>query len=248
MSSPALLEPVRAVLLDIEGTTTPIDFVYQTLFPYARARMADYLSAQFQTPKVQTDLAGLRAEHAADLAQGQAPPPLDETSTERWLTTATAYLLWLMERDRKATPLKSLQGKIWEAGYRKGELKSAIYEDVPPALARWQQHGKRLAIYSSGSVLAQQLLFKHTEAGDLTGYLSGYFDTQTGAKREAESYTRIAAALALEPAAILFCSDVTAELAAARAAGLQTVLLLRPGNPPQPAAEEFPAVQSFATL
>ena len=248
MSQRQLQEPVRGIVLDIEGTTTPIDFVYQTLFPYARARMAEYLAAHYQTPAVQTDLAGLRVEHAADLAQGQAPPPLDETSTERWLTTATAYLLWLMERDRKTTPLKSLQGKIWEAGYLTGELKSAMYEDVPPALARWQAQGKQIAIYSSGSVLAQQLLFKHTEAGDLTGYLSGYFDTQTGAKRAAASYTRIAAALALEPAAILFCSDVTAELAAARAAGWQTVLLLRPGNPPQPAAEEFSAVTSFTEL
>jgi enolase-phosphatase E1 len=240
MSDLQMSEPVRALLLDIEGTTTPIDFVYQVLFPYARRHLQAYLAQHWND--VQPELAALRAEHAADVTQGLNPPALGETAM---VETATAYLHWLMERDRKSTPLKTLQGKIWEAGYRAGELKSAIYADVPRALARWQAQGRRICIYSSGSVLAQQLLFKYTEAGDLTPFLSGYFDTTVGPKREAESYWRIAEELQLPAAEILFCSDVTAELAAAQAVGMQTVLLVRPGNPPQPDAEAFGQVASF---
>ena len=241
MNQLAWQEPVRAVLLDIEGTTTPIDFVYHTLFPYARKHLHDYLT---QHPdELQAEWSALRAEHAADSAQGWQPPALDDSAM---VETGTAYLHWLMERDRKATPLKALQGKIWEAGYRSGELKSAVYDDVPPALARWQAQGRRVCIYSSGSVLAQQLLFQFTAAGDLTPFLNGYFDTTVGAKREAASYRRIAEALQLAPAEILFCSDVTAELAAAREAGMQTLLLIRPGNPPQADAELFGQARDFA--
>jgi enolase-phosphatase E1 len=243
MTGISLQEPIQAVLLDIEGTTTPIDFVYQTLFPYARRHLHAYLSQQ--PDKLQTELAALRAEHVADVAQEQNPPALTESAL---VETATDYLLWMMERDRKSTPLKTLQGQIWEAGYRAGELKSAVYADVPHALARWQAQGRRVCIYSSGSVLAQQLLFKYTEAGDLTPFLSGYFDTKIGAKREAESYRRIAAALQLPTAECVFCSDVTAELTAAQAAGMQTVLLVRPGNPPQPDAQAFGQAADFARL
>jgi enolase-phosphatase E1 len=137
-----------------------------------------------------------------------------------------------MDRDRKSTGLKSLQGRIWEAGYRSGELLSQVYDDVPRAFARWTSQGKTLAIFSSGSVLAQRLLFAHTTAGDLTGYLSAYFDTTTGPKKEAASYARIAAELGLPLASVIFLSDVTPELDAARQAGVRTALCVRPGNAP----------------
>jgi enolase-phosphatase E1 len=225
-------EPMRVILLDIEGTTTPIDFVYQELFPYARQHLATYLAQHAAESEVQTDLMNLRAEHAADVAQQLAPPawPRDGETADP-LAAAFTYLLWLMDQDRKSTALKSLQGKIWEEGYRNGELHSVIYEDVPPALARWHGQERRVCIYSSGSVLAQKLLFAHTTMGDLTVWLSGYFDTTSGPKREAHSYQTIAAALQVNPAAVLFISDVTAELEAAHTAGLQTLLAVRPGNP-----------------
>lgn len=232
MTTIQLVEPVRVILLDIEGTTTPIDFVYQVLFPYARHHLATYLAQHANEREVQADLAALRAEHTADVAQQLNPPawPIDEILDDP-LAPAISYLFWLMDQDRKSTALKSLQGKIWEEGYQKGELQSVIYEDVPRALARWYVQGRRVCIYSSGSVLAQKLLFTYTEAGDLTGWLAGYFDTTSGPKRAASSYQTIAAALQVGPAEVLFISDVTAELEAAHSAGLQTLLAVRPGNP-----------------
>ncbi len=229
-------EPVNTILLDIEGTTTPIDFVHQVLFPYARHHLRDYLTRHFSDPDVQSDLASLRAEHAADAAQQFNPPaptPPAWNDGEGLLESAVAYLHWLMDRDRKSTPLKSLQGKIWEEGYRAGELKSVVFEDVPRALERWRGRNRRVCIYSSGSVLAQKLLFAHTTAGDLSSLIDGYFDTTIGAKKEAASYRRIAEALRVSPAEIVFVSDVAAELNAANAAGLQTLLSVRPENPPQ---------------
>ena len=142
-----------------------------------------------------------------------------------------AYVHWLMDRDRKSTGLKSLQGKIWEAGYRSGELRGQVYADVVPAFARWQEQNKQITIFSSGSVLAQKLLFSTTPAGDLTRFIRAYFDTTIGPKREAESCRRIAVALGLPPSEILFLSDVDAELDAARAAGIEIALCVRPGNP-----------------
>lgn len=224
-------EPVRVILLDIEGTTTPIDFVYQVLFPYARQHLATYLAQHAAEREVQADLASLRVEHAADVAHQLAPPawPTNEEAADT-LAAAVTYLHWQMDQDRKSTALKSLQGKIWEEGYRQGELHSVIYEDVPRALARWHGQQRRVCIYSSGSVLAQKLLFTYPETGDLTGWLAGYFDTTSGPKRAASSYQTIAAALQVSPAEVLFISDVTAELEAAHAAGLQTLLAVRPGN------------------
>lgn len=219
---------IRAVLLDIEGTTTPVDFVYGTLFPYARTRMRDFLEQHAAQPEVASGMEALRREHATESQRDATPPPwLD--APERRVDSAFAYALWLMEQDRKSTPLKSLQGRIWQAGYASGELRGQVYPDVPPALARWKQQGRRVAIFSSGSVQAQQLLFRHSDAGDLTPLIDAYFDTTTGPKQHPESYHRIAAALALPPASILFVSDVTAELDAARAAGLQTLQCLRGG-------------------
>ena len=132
-----------------------------------------------------------------------------------------------MERDRKSTALKSMQGKIWEEGYRSGDLRSEVYPDVPPALERWRREGIDLAIFSSGSVQAQRSLFRNTAAGDLTRFISAYFDTTTGPKTEPRSYAAIAAALGRSPSNMLFLSDVHAELDAARIAGMQTTLCVR---------------------
>jgi enolase-phosphatase E1 len=185
------------ILLDIEGTTTPIAFVTETLFPYARARLPGLLARE-----------GRASETAALLAE--------------------------MDRDSKSPGLKELQGRIWEAGYASGELTGVVFDDVPRAFARWHEAGIPLGIFSSGSVLAQQWLFRRSTAGDLTRYLRWHFDTGVGPKRKPASYTRIAAEVARQPAAILFVSDVAEELDAARAAGFQTIMTVRPGNAPQP--------------
>jgi enolase-phosphatase E1 len=234
--------PHEILLLDIEGTTTPIAFVYDVLFPYARKKIADFLGRNLTSAEVRADLARLREEWEADLQQGLAPPPYNNDDS------AVSYLHWLMESDRKSTPLKSLQGKVWEEGYRAGELKSRVFADVPLAFERWRGQSKQIYIFSSGSVLAQKLLFAHTEAGDLTEFISGYFDTNIGPKSDAESYRRIADAVKMAPPKIVFVSDVTKELAAAREAGMQVVLSVRPGNHPQPDYDSYQAITTFSEL
>jgi enolase-phosphatase E1 len=148
-----------------------------------------------------------------------------------------------MDRDRKSTGLKALQGRVWEEAFHAGTLRGMVYPDIPPAFRRWRAQGREIAIFSSGSVRAQQLLFASAPPGDLAGFLRGYFDTTVGPKREAASYRRIAEALALPPEQVLFVSDVAAELDAARAAGLHTVLCVREG--PLPDASPHPAVDTF---
>lgn len=231
----------RAVLLDIEGTTTPVDFVYRVLFPYAHGRIERYLETHGSDPAVTLDRDAFRAEHARDVAAGRNPPPWDDSPT-----AVAAYARWLMDQDRKATPLKSLQGKIWADGYAKGELQGQVFEDVPRALQRWTDAGKQVAIFSSGSVLAQRLIFGHTSFGNLTRHLSGFFDTTTGPKSEADSYRRIAAALGLPPGEVLFVSDSLAEVEAARAAGLDTALAVRSDEAPTSGAHR--PVTTFDSL
>lgn len=193
----------KAILLDIEGTTSSISFVADELFPYARKHLADYIAA-----------------HPEEVAPLLAEIPGDPVATlTRWI-----------DEDRKATPLKTLQGLIWAQGYADGELSGHVYPDTPEALRRWVKMGLAVHIYSSGSIAAQKLIFGNSVAGDLTPLLSGYFDTNTGPKREAESYRRIAAALALPPAEILFLTDVQAEADAARAAGMRALLIAREGG------------------
>lgn len=239
---------VKCVLLDIEGTTTPIDFVYKTLFPFAREHVKDYLSRNWETTEVQADLAQLRAEHSADIAQGLNPPTLEGDSLAEQIESAVGYIHWLMDLDRKSTPLKAIQGRIWREGYLAGELLGEVFDDVGPAFARWARQNKIICIYSSGSALAQKLLFGHTTAGDLTDYISRYFDTTIGQKVEAGSYRRIADELQMVPTEIVFISDVIAELDAARAAGMRTVLALRPGNRPVESPVTHPEAPSFASL
>ena len=213
---------MRAVLTDIEGTTTSIAFVYEVLFPYAAARLEAFCAAPHPGPELREALDRLREEHAVETA-ADPPPPFGD---------GAPYARWLMERDRKSTGLKLLQGLIWEEGYARGEIRGQVYLDVPPALLAWRAAGRRLRVFSSGSVRAQKLLFGHTEIGDLTPYFEGFHDTLTGPKQDPASYTAIAAAFALPPEEILFLSDVTAELDAAAKAGYRTGLLVRPGNRP----------------
>ena len=222
---------IRAILLDIEGTTTPIAFVQQVLFPYARARVREYLQQHATNPGVLADIAALRAEHAAEPATESGLPAWNPSDEQR---SAEAYVYWLMDRDRKSTGLKSLQGRIWEVGYLSGELqgKGEVYPDVRPAFVRWRRNGILIAIFSSGSILAQRNLFANTSVGDLSPFLYDYFDTKTGPKRESSSYRVIAAALHQSPSDVLFVSDVTAELDAAREAGMSTVLCLRGSDAP----------------
>jgi enolase-phosphatase E1 len=178
----------KAILTDIEGTTSSLSFVHETLFPYARARLPAYV-----------------AEHGGDLAQ----------------------LLSWMDADAKVTELKDIQGRIWAKGYAAGELRGHVYPDAAEALRRWHADGLTLAVFSSGSVPAQKLIFGHSDQGDLSPLFSGWFDTTTGPKREAMSYVLIADALGISPADILFLSDIVAETDAAKAAGMKALLIDR---------------------
>jgi len=224
---------IRAILLDIEGATTPIAFVHEVLFPYARDHAKEFLASNADAE----DIARLREEHAADVNNGEQPPE-----------ELAAYVEWLIARDRKSTGLKSLQGKIWRQGYLDGTLKSQVYEDVAPAFARWRARGLSINIFSSGSVLAQQLLFAHTDAGDLTKFIDQYFDTNVGKKGDVASYRKIADALNRSPSEVMFISDVVTELEAAHEAGMQVLLSIRPGNPPQKSAEKYQAIHNFQDI
>ncbi|QBM74732.1 acireductone synthase [Sphingomonas sp. AAP5] len=195
---------MKAILTDIEGTTSSIAFVAEVLFPYARTHLADYVAAH-------------PAETAPILAEVVAIEPGDPVATlTRWI-----------DEDRKATPLKTLQGMIWADGYAAGAFTGHVYADAVAGLRRWHAAGVKLYVFSSGSVAAQKLLFGHSDAGDLTALFSGYFDTTTGPKREAASYAIIAAAIGVEASAVLFLSDTPEEVAAARAAGMDALLIDR---------------------
>jgi enolase-phosphatase E1 len=198
------LNPPAGIITDIEGTTTPIAFVAEKLFPYARAALPNLLAHQASDPEIAAEL--------------HAVPGPDKLAT----------LLGWMDKDVKATPLKALQGIIWRDGYASGALRGELYPDVAACLHAWHRAGIKLAVYSSGSVEAQQLLFRHSTSGDLAGLFSAFFDTKIGAKREAASYRRIAESLGLPPKDLLFLSDIEAELDAAASAGLQTCQLVRP--------------------
>jgi len=204
---------IRAIVTDIEGTTSSLSFVKDELFPYAHARLARYVREHAGDAPVRAILADVAREAGRELDDEEA----------------IAQLLAWSDADRKVTPLKALQGLIWAEGYDDGTLKGHLYPDAVEALRRWHGRGLRLYVFSSGSVPAQKLLFGHTAWGDLTPLFSGYFDTRIGAKHEAESYARIAGEAGLAPGEILFASDIGAELDAARTAGMQTVQVVREG-------------------
>jgi enolase-phosphatase E1 len=222
---------ISTILTDIEGTSSSISFVKDILFPYARIQMDAFIRAHEQEPEVARLLNAARTE-AGDPEMDLAP-------------LITTLQCWIDE-DRKATPLKALQGLIWEAGYRSGAFRGHIYPDALDALRHWKAAGLELYVYSSGSVYAQKLLFANTDYGDLTPLFSGYFDTGIGAKAEAGSYRRIAAELSIAASSTLFLSDIEQELDAARAAGMKTLWLVREGElEPAPAHRQ---VRDFSQI
>ncbi|MCB9507647.1 MAG: acireductone synthase [Myxococcales bacterium] len=228
------------LLLDIEGTTTSISFVYDVLFPFARRQLDAFVRATWDTDETRAVVHALR-----EIEPTLAPIPAGDGAAA--MQAASAELLAQMDIDRKSTPLKALQGRIWRAGYESGEIKGHVYDDVPGALRRWHEAAHRAAIYSSGSVEAQVLLFRHSVAGDLTPLLSGHFDTTTGPKRESASYRDIAGALGASPASITFWTDNLDEALAAHAAGLRAVIASRPGNAVLP-LHDFPVCTSLAEV
>jgi enolase-phosphatase E1 len=244
-----VFDGISHVLLDIEGTTCPVSFVAATLFPYAKKHLGHYLQRHGAEAEVKQLVAEVEALWNADphpeaqalLNQGQdkgepgQQPPVE------------AYLQWLIRNDRKVTALKELQGWIWEEGYRSGVLKGPLFAVVPEALQRWHQQGLVLAVYSSGSVAAQQLLYGHSSAGDLRPLFSHWFDTRTGAKQDPESYRQISNAMQTKPAHILFVSDVLAELEAASTAGLRLLFSSRSGNPHRDAGS-YPSTETYANV
>jgi enolase-phosphatase E1 len=235
---------VRTILLDIEGTTTPIDFVTKTLFPYASRKLEAFLRENATSAEIRALIQELGAQRELDERNGLKPPRwLDESEEER-LRSSVAYGRWLIGQDSKCTPLKALQGKIWQQGYANGELQGEVYADVPMAFERWKGQGKFICIYSSGSVLAQQLLFRSVATGDLTPYIAAFFDTRVGAKTEAESYRKIAASVSLETQQFLFLSDAAKEIEAAREAGMQALLCQR-GAPSTTAIGTAQVIQDF---
>ena len=207
--------PIKAILTDIEGTTSAVSFVFDVLFPYAARHLPDFVLQHAARADVAEQLDAVRRE--------TNEPNAD---VERVIDI---LLGWIAE-DRKATPLKALQGMVWEQGYQAAELKGHVYPDAVEALKRWHQDGFKLFVYSSGSIQAQKLIFGCSQAGDLSPLFSGYFDTTSGPKREAKSYERITQAIGLDASQILFLSDIVDELDAARTAGMATCGLVREGG------------------
>jgi enolase-phosphatase E1 len=246
--SPERAQP-KLYLLDIEGTVAPLTLTSELLFPYARAHLREFLKQNIEDQAVREDLSLLAEENRAE-TDPEVPRRLPNVKWTgfvdgiKFQVDAWIYLLWLMDRDRKSTALKSLQGKVWKAGFESGELKGTLFADVPAAFERWARAAK-VAIYSSGSVEAQKLLFRHSNYGDLTPHLSGYFDTRTGAKAASASYAAIAEAMQVAPAAAIFFSDVVRELDAAREAGFQTRLVVRAGNAPVADARGHAMIRGF---
>ncbi|NBT13856.1 MAG: acireductone synthase [Planctomycetia bacterium] len=224
----------RGILLDVEGTTSSISFVYDVLFEFAKRHVGDFLARHASDPVV--------ARLAGDLARETGADPAARPEQ------VALAAIDLMNRDVKSTPLKALQGLIWRGGFESGELVAHVFPDVPPALEQWAASGLDVRIYSSGSVEAQRLFFGHTAAGDLLPHLRGHYDTTTGPKREPSSYAKIADDMGLAPRQILFVSDVGAELDAARAAGMATVLAVRPGNREPGGLFVHDAVESFTQI
>jgi enolase-phosphatase E1 len=223
---------IRAILTDIEGTTSSISFVRDVLFPYARKRLPAFVETHGDTPEVQHWL------HEAAKEDG-----LVEVSRQ----DVIELLLQWIDQDRKSTALKALQGMIWKEGYEAGDYRAHIYPEAAARLREWRADGLRLYVYSSGSVPAQQLFFRYSDAGDLTPLFAGYFDTETGPKLEAASYARIAEAIGEQPQHILFLSDVAEELDAARSAGFHTGWLIReslslPTAPRHPVHVDFDGI------
>ncbi|GKV15961.1 hypothetical protein SLEP1_g26682 [Rubroshorea leprosula] len=240
------------IVLDIEGTTTPISFVTDILFPYARDNVGRHLSATYDTTETKEDIELLRSQVQDDLKQGVAgavPIPSNDMGKEEVIAALVANVEAMIKADRKITALKQLQGHIWQTGFENNELEGVVFEDVPEALEKWNTLGIKVYIYSSGSRLAQRLIFGNSNYGDLRKYLSGFFDTAVGNKRETRSYVEISESVGVDnPSDVLFVTDVYQEAIAASAAGLKVVISIRPGNGPLPENHGFKTINSFSEI
>ncbi|CAG4953693.1 unnamed protein product [Parnassius apollo] len=249
-----IVKKCKILLLDIEGTTTSISFVKDKLFPYAEEKVKQFLESQWEQDDVKEAVTALRKlalEDKEKSVDGVVNIPGEDASKEDQIEGVVNNVKWQMSADRKAGPLKQLQGLIWKQGYDNGDIKGHVYDDVSPALEQWQSvEGQKVYIYSSGSVQAQKLLFGQSEAGDLLRFIEGHFDTAVGAKQEADSYSAIAESIGCKPDEILFLTDVVKEAEAARAAGLHAALVSREGNAPLPAGAgaAFAVLHSLAQL
>lgn len=242
----------RCIVLDIEGTTTPISFVIDVLFPYARENVGRHLNLTYDTSETQDDIKLLRSQVQDDLEQGIAgaiPSPSDDAAKEELIAALVANVQAMIRADRKITALKQLQGHIWRTGFQNNEIEGVVFDDVPKALEKWHASGLKVYIYSSGSRLAQRLIFGNTNYGDLRKYLCGFFDTRVGNKKETSSYVEISESLGVDtPSEVLFVTDVYQEAIAAKAAGLEVIISVRPGNGPLPENNGFKTITSFSEI
>ncbi|CAN8252789.1 unnamed protein product [Cochlearia groenlandica] len=244
--------PPRFIVLDIEGTTTPITFVTDVLFPYARENVGKHLNLTYDSAETQEDIKLLQSQVEEDLRQGvtsAVPIPEADKGKEEVIAAMVSNVEAMIKADRKITALKELQGHVWRTGFECNELKSVVFEDVAEALEKWHSSGIKVYIYSSGSRLAQRLLFGNTNYGDLRKYLSGFFDTTIGNKKESRSYKEITETLGVDdPSEILFVTDVYQEATAAKSAGLEAVISIRPGNASLPEDHGLKTVTSFSEI
>eukprot|EP00245_Coleochaete_scutata_P008083 TRINITY_DN2403_c0_g1_i1.p1 TRINITY_DN2403_c0_g1~~TRINITY_DN2403_c0_g1_i1.p1 ORF type:complete len:526 (+),score=99.41 TRINITY_DN2403_c0_g1_i1:84-1580(+) len=250
---PPVKSPSPAVVvLDIEGTTTPISFVADVLFPYAKAHVGAHLRSTYESEETQGDIEALRKQVEEDESNGvlgAVRVPDSSSDKEAICSALEANVAAMIAADRKITALKQLQGHIWRHGYAKGDLVGEFFDDVPKALDRWTSKGTKVYIYSSGSREAQRLIFGYTRFGDLRRYLSGYFDTTTGQKQAAESYRQISLSVGVDDSStVTFATDIYAEAVAARDAGLTAVLVTRPGNKDLPESHGFRIVSSLLEI
>jgi enolase-phosphatase E1 len=225
------LEEYSVCLFDIEGTTTPISFVHDVLFPYSKEKISDYILNGKLDPKIVGEII---SENRADIKAGLFSAMILGSDHIVNLHVLASYLQYLIRVDRKSKPLKEIQGHIWKVGYEKGELQSVLFADVPDFLVRLEERKIRIAIYSSGSVEAQKCIFKHSNFGDISKYISFYFDTNVGGKREQNSYSEIARQIGITPEQILFFTDTKEEADACSSVGISAIILNRPGNNEQP--------------
>ena len=232
----------RGILLDIEGTTSSVSYVYDVMFPFVRRELDRYLRVNWGSPAL-SGVCDLIAKDAGYESFDVWCGNRGEEGKRQQLIREE--VLRLMEGDVKATGLKALQGAIWRSGFESGEMRAHIYDDVLPAIQAWNNVGCDIRIYSSGSIAAQKLFFGHTVVGNMLHLFQGHYDTTTGPKKEVESYCAITKDFGLPPAEILFLSDVLAELKAAHAAGLQTCLCKRPGNAEVEAGHDQPEITTF---
>ncbi|GMP52962.1 hypothetical protein CsSME_00018584 [Camellia sinensis var. sinensis] len=247
------IEPSRrCIVLDIEGTTTPISFVTDVLFPYACDNVGRHLDATYDTAETKDDINLLRSQVQDDLERGIAgavPIPSDDAGKQKVITALIANVEAMIKADRKITSLKQLQGHMWKTGFQNNDLEGIVFDDVPEALEKWHACGIKVYIYSSGSRLAQRLLFGYSNYGDLRKYLCGFFDTTVGNKKETRSYIEISESVGVDkPSQILFVTDVYQEAVAAKAAGLEVIISVRLGNGPLPENHGFKTINSFSEI